>query len=60
MCVDISKATKNVHASSSRLYTLCKLIMQEIRAYFENVELLHVPMLASTLRSLVFCITLAA
>ena len=41
MCVDISKATKNVHASSRRLYTFCSLIVQEIHAYFEIVESLH-------------------
>ena len=41
MCGDMSKATKNVHASSSISYTLCMLIAQVICAYFEIVVSLH-------------------
>ena len=41
MCVDMSKATENVHTSSSSSYTFCRLIVQEIHAYFEIVESLH-------------------
>ena len=55
MCVDISKATKNIHASSSILYTFYRLIAQAICLYFDIVESLHTPMLASPLRFLVCC-----
>ena len=60
MCVDMSKATKNIHVSSSRSYTFCRLIAQEIRAYFEIVESLNAPMMASPLQSLVCCNTRAS
>ena len=55
LCVDMSKATKNVHASSSSSYTFCRFISQSICAYFEIVELLHAPTLASPPRYLVCC-----
>ena len=37
LCGDMSKATKNVHASSISSYTFFRLIVQSIRAYFEIV-----------------------
>ena len=57
ICVDMSKATENFHASSSSSYTFCRLIAQAIHAYFEIFKSLHAPMLASLLRSLVCCNT---
>ena len=51
ICVDMSMATENVHDSSSRLETFCRLTAQAIHAYLVLVVSVLETMVAISLRS---------